>query len=105
MAETAGETQALFDESLAIFLERERKNILTGVSERNLCGRLALHMDDLKARYGFNAYYVDTEYNRKQRGRIKTILDDQMREIVINCDLILHSRGEIITRDNIIASK
>lgn len=34
---------------------------------------------------------------------MKTILDDNMREIVIVADLLLHSRGQILKRDNLIA--
>lgn len=35
----------LFDESLSNFFPREIENILSGVSERNLCGRLAIYVD------------------------------------------------------------
>lgn len=38
-----------------------------------------------------------------QDGRIKMIVNEQMEEIVINCNLIVHSRGETIEHDNLIA--
>jgi hypothetical protein len=51
----------------------------------------------------FQGYYADTEYNRMQEGRVKTILDEEAHEVRITCDLILHSRGEIAKKDNLIA--
>lgn len=94
----------LFDESLSNFFPREIENILSGVSERNLCGRLAIYVDRLLPKYLLKDYYVaDPEYNRMQDGRIKMIVNEQMEEIVINCDLIVHSRGETIEHDNLIA--
>jgi hypothetical protein len=38
-----------------------------------------------------------------QDRRFKTILDEHMEEVAVTCDLILHSRGEIASRDNLIA--
>ncbi|MFZ3226816.1 MAG: hypothetical protein WA230_15065, partial [Xanthobacteraceae bacterium] len=46
---------------------------------------------------------MDAEYNRQQNGQIKTIIDDHAHEISVTCDLILHSLGEIIRTDNLIA--
>jgi hypothetical protein len=96
------ELRTLFDEAFALFLARERANIVRNTSERNLCCRLAIVFEQLKEAYGLSAYYADVEYNRNQV-RVKTIIDDNRKEIVINCDLILHSRGEITARDNLIA--
>lgn len=93
----------IFDQSLKEFFGNEVKQILSGVSERNLCARLSLKLQKFANENGFEGYYADPEYNRKQNGRIKTILDDDMKVINITCDLILHSRGEIIERDNLIA--
>lgn len=85
------------------FFQKERANILNGVAERNLCARLALYIELEMERIGLQGYYADVEYNRKQNGAVKTIMDDEYQIIRINCDLILHSRGEIIQRDNLIA--
>lgn len=85
-----------------IFLENETKNIINKVSERNLCGRLAIYLDDNLRVSNFSGYYVDTEYNRNG-GKIKTILDKNSCEIIINCDIVIHSRGENISQDNLIA--
>src|ERR1700722_3623018 len=93
----------LFYCSFERFLVRERDNILNGVSERNLCQRLGFYLEAERTASGLDGYYVDAEYNRQRNGRIKTIIDDQAREISITYDLILHSRGEIVQRDNLIA--
>ena len=66
-----------------------------------------LHLHDIiKEDASYVGYYTDVEYNRNQGG-IKTIrktIRGQTEEIIpINCDLILHSRGEDIGQDNLIA--
>lgn len=93
----------VFDQALEQFFERETQNILSGVSERNLCARLAMPLETFAHKNGFSGYYADPEYNRKQNGKVKTILDDDMQVVNVTCDLILHSRGEIMARDNLIA--
>ena len=93
----------LFNESLDIFFSRETQNIRSGVSERNWCGRLAIYMTTKLGEYGLSNYYADTEYNRKQDVLVKTILDDKEEVVKIQCDLIIHSRGEIMGADNLIA--
>jgi len=93
----------IFEIALQEFLEEEQKNILSGVSERNLCARLAMPLERIAKENKFNGYYADPEYNRKQNGRVKTILDENTQVINVTCDLILHSRGEVMERDNLIA--
>lgn len=93
----------LFKKSLQLFLDSEQKNILSGVSERSLVGRLAIGITALKDNFGFKDYYCDTEYNRKQNGQLKTIVDSEFQIINITCDLILHSRGDNKKQDNILA--
>lgn len=93
----------VFDKALTVFFESEAKNILSGVSERNLCARLAMSLQTLAHENGLVGYYADPEYNRKQNGKVKTILDEQTQVVNITCDLILHSRGEIMEKDNLIA--
>lgn len=93
---------ALFDEAFTIFLARENVNIRADISERNLCGRLMLYLDNARARYGLGDYFTDTEYNRNL-GDLKRIRRNPVDSAdIITCDLILHSRG---TRDpdNLIA--
>lgn len=93
----------LFDECADFFLEDEVENIMDDVAERNLCGRLAIHITPKLAEYNILGYYADPEYNRKQGGQVKTILDDEMNVITIQCDLIIHSRGRSVEQDNLIA--
>ena len=93
----------IFDESINIFLVEDLENIEHDIAERNLCGRLAIYLTDKLRQYKIVGYYADTEYNRKQNGQVKTILDEQMNIINIQCDLIVHSRGNNINQDNLIA--
>jgi hypothetical protein len=93
----------VLEASLEEFFRREARALADGVSERNNCGRLSIYMQRAADECGLANYFADTEYNRKQDGQIKTILDDDMKVITINCDLILHSRGESIAEDNLIA--
>jgi hypothetical protein len=97
------ELMALFHEAFAAFLKEERENIMNGTAEQNLCGRLALYMEHRREAQGLNGYFLDTEYNRKQQGKIKTIIDGDLQIVNIRCDLILHSRGRILPLDNLIA--
>ncbi len=97
------ELKELFRVANQTFLQNEVGNIQNGVAERNLCGRLAIYLSRNVEGSRFSEYYVDPEYNRNYDGRIKTILDEEFNEIVINCDIIIHSRGENIAQDNLIA--
>ena len=93
----------VFERSMDLFFRHEVQEVLEGVNERNNCGRLSIYMQQVAHAHGLVAYFADPEYNRKQNGSIKTILDSQMRVVTINCDLILHSRGQIVLDDNVIA--
>ena len=79
----------------------------TKVSERTLCGALMLHLHERKKQTSYSNYYVDVEYNRNKNGSLKTIVKTiqgpKSNIIKINCDLIVHSRGECIEQDNLIA--
>ncbi|EKO3804719.1 hypothetical protein NTE05_001918 [Vibrio harveyi] len=92
----------IFQESLTEFFDTEVNNIQNDVAERNLCGRFAMILEPKAKAAGFLNYFADTEYNRN-RGKVKTILDDNSVEISITCDLILHSRGKLEEQDNLIA--
>lgn len=94
---------SIFDQALTKFLCIEEQAILESVSERNNCGRFAIYLDEFANANGLTGYFADIEYNRKQNGEIKTILGPRLRIIRINCDLILHSRGNLVGEDNLIA--
>ena len=93
----------VFEKSINLFLQHEVQEILEGVNELNNCGRLSIYLQQVALEHGLANYFADTEYNRKQNGAVKTILDGRMKVVPVNCDLILHSRGEIVTEDNLIA--
>ena len=97
------ELNTLLRAALTQFVQREGKYALTTVSERSLCARLAKILENLAKNFGLIGYYADVENNRKQQGEVKTILDDNEEVICVTCDLILHSRGAIVTRDNLLA--
>jgi len=89
----------LFFRSFEQFAEREAENILHGTSERNLCARWAPLLEMAAVEAGYSGYRADTEYNRKQGGQVKTILDETMHVVRITCDLILHSYDDIWSAD------
>jgi len=96
--------ELIFDDALRAFLEREGSSLLTDVSERNTCGRLAYFIERQLGHEEVSGYYADVEYNRKQRGKVKTIINNELQVVSITADLIVHSRGEIpAPRDNLIA--
>ncbi len=93
----------MWEETLAEFFEKEASQIVADVAERNLCGRMAHYLQGRATASGLRGYYADPEYNRKQGGQIKTIVNGASMVVSITCDLILHTRGESITNDNLIA--
>jgi hypothetical protein len=93
----------LFMNSIVELKKADHESIMSDVSERNLCGRLAIFLTEEMNKLGIKGYYADTEYNRKQGGKIKIILSGDYQVIQINSDLIVHSRGEITECDNLIA--
>lgn len=84
------------------FLNKDRKLIVDDVSERALCAALKSHLERELEVSEYSMYYADVEYNRNC-GNIKTILDDNLQVIKVQCDLIIHSRGENENQDNLIA--
>lgn len=97
------ELRTLFYQSFDRFLERENKNILNGIAERNLCGCWAPVLEAAAIEHGFEGYRADPDYNRMQNGQVKVMLVDGLDVVSIVCDLILHSRGEKLECDNLIA--
>ena len=92
----------LFEEANEQFLKYEKENIKRNVSERNLCQNLANYLRDNLKKYGLEGYYADTEFNKNQN-MVKTIINNEMKVIEIECDLLVHSRGENKKQDNLIA--
>lgn len=93
---------ALFEKANTSFLLEQDKLILSGVAERTLCGSLMVYLQKELKGTTYSEYYVDVEYNRNN-GKVKTIINENIEVIPINCDIIIHSRGENIYQDNLIA--
>lgn len=93
----------IVDKSLDEFFLREAEVIVEQVAERNNCARLGIYLQQQAHNFGLTKYFADAEYNRKQGGQVKTIFGSDMKGVTIQCDLILHSRGESKVEDNLIA--
>ncbi|MDB5158596.1 MAG: hypothetical protein JWR50_3303 [Mucilaginibacter sp.] len=83
-----------FIAALPAFFRRDIQNITDNVSERNLCGRLLYYIERELKQTELADYHVDNEYNRKQGGQVKTIINNEEIVVNITCDLLIHSRGE-----------
>lgn len=86
--------------SLKRLYQEDYNNIKYGVSERNICARLAHHMENIMREYDamnrtsfFTSYYADVEYNRMGNGDLKFYEDSQKRPRYMVSDLLIQSRG------------
>lgn len=75
-------------------------NIRFGVSERNICARLAHHIENIMREYDqqhddslFIGYYADVEYNRMGNGDLKPYENSMHRPQYMVSDLLIQSRG------------
>lgn len=101
------ELREIFEKANIQFLKKNKMLFETRVAERTLCGALMLELHDVIKATKYLNYYVDVEYNRNIGGKIKTlkktIKSAEEQIITINCDLIVHSRGQNALHDNLIA--
>ena len=86
--------------SISILYKEDFSNIRFDVSERNICARLAHHMENIMREYDaknrtsfFTSYYADVEYNRMGNGDMKYYEDSQKRPRYMVSDLLIQSRG------------
>ena len=86
--------------SLKRLYQEDYNNIKYGVSERNICARLAHHMENVMREYDaknrtslFTSYNADVEYNRMGNDDLKCYEDDQKRPRYMVSDLLIQSRG------------
>ena len=83
--------------SIRRLYEEDYFNIRAGVSERNICARLTLHIEKLMRECNhadlFEGYYVDVEYNRMGYGSLKYYEDHKQELRYMVSDLLIHSRG------------
>ncbi|MBO7439930.1 MAG: hypothetical protein J6U21_09670 [Bacteroidales bacterium] len=86
--------------SLRRLYEVDYLNIKYGVSERNICARLAHHMENIMREYEtmhgyffFRNCYADVEYNRMGDGSLKHYEDSEKRPRYMVVDLLIQERG------------
>lgn len=86
--------------SLKRLYQVDYENIRFGVSERNICARLAHHMENIKREYDsshstkyFRNYYADVEYNRMGNGDLKQYENSKRISTYMVSDLLIQSRG------------
>lgn len=84
------------------FWTENSRNIEMNVSERSLCSSFAQCLKEIMKEESIKGYYADTEYNRNGC-MVKTIINEEREIIEIICDLIVHSRGENVLQDNLLA--
>ena len=81
--------------SLQRLYEVDYFNISNGVSERNICARLAHHMENIMHEFvDCREYFADVEYNRKNDGTGKYGENKQKVARPMVSDLIVHRRSE-----------
>lgn len=96
--------QILIDSILIPAIKRlyqlDYDNIRFGVSERNICARLAHHIENIMREYDlqhkshyFKNYYADVEYNRMGDGSLKQYENSLHRPQYMVSDLLIQTRG------------
>lgn len=85
--------------SICELYKEDFSNIRFDVSERNICARLAHHMENIMRKSKaenktslFTGYYADVEYNRMDNGNLKYYEDRQKSPRYMVSDLLIHSR-------------
>lgn len=99
--------KSILKEALDKLYDTDEKNIIDGVSERNLCARLAMYIEQEMKKYNFfDDYYADVEYNRQRKQddksktepkiepKIEPKTESDMEPKKMVCDLLIHSRGK-----------
>ncbi len=92
----------IFEYSNKEFIDKNMIILENKASERCICASLSQTILNNLKNSKYHEYYVDVEYNRNYGGVKKTINGPENINIEITCDLIVHSRGEIENKDNLI---
>ncbi len=86
--------------SLQRLYETDYLNLRFEASERNICARLAHHMENIMRDYDriheshvFDGYFADVEYNRMGYGQLKHIMTRSHERRYIVSDLLIQQRG------------
>ena len=92
--------QGILIPSLFRLYNEDYDNIICGVSERNICARLAHHMENIMREFDlkhhtdyFAHYFADVEYNRMGNGILKQYENSEHRPVYMVSDLLIQSRG------------
>ncbi len=92
--------QEILIPSLKKLYSTDYDNIRYGVSERNICARLAHHMENQMRRYDevngndfFREYFADVEYNRMGNGELKHYESSAHRPVYMVSDLLIQTRS------------
>lgn len=86
--------------SLLRLYETDYFNLQIEASERNICARLAYHMESIMRDYDrihgnhdFDGYFADVEYNRMGYGQLKHIMTGGHERRYIVSDVLIQRRG------------
>ena len=92
----------LLSKSIKELITTDKRLLDLDISERCICARLALHIDNNMREYDkendsrvFEGYYADVEFNRMYGACPKQVIYDGNKHSV-SCDLLIHSRGKKI---------
>lgn len=101
------ELEEIFERANDSFLRKNSRLFEIQVAERTLCGALMIELYEVIRNTRYSGYYVDVEYNRNVAGTLitakKTVQGPDRQSVTVNCDLIVHSRGQNKNQDNLIA--
>lgn len=92
----------IFYNANKIFIKDNIRNIELGVSEVTLQGDFSQTFKEVLKEMKIHNYYSDINYN-KNKYFTKCIINEKMEFFDIFCDLIIHSRGENLEQDNLLA--
>lgn len=96
----------LLQQALAIFLQKEQRNIELNAYEDGLSSKLSLYLKECITKYDqdngthhFDDYDVDVQVNKTEDGVSKKIGES---EDMIRCDLMIQSKGKNQERENLL---
>lgn len=92
----------IFYNANKLFIKDNIRNIELGVSEVTLQGNFSQAFKEILKEMKISNYYSEINYN-KNKHFTKCIINEKMEYFDIFCDLIIHSCGENLQQDNLLA--
>jgi len=92
----------IFYNANKLFIKDSIRNIELGVSEVTLQGNFSQAFKEILKEMKIYNYYSEINYN-KNKHFTKCIINEKMEYFDIFCDLIIHSCGENLEQDNLLA--